>query len=418
MQYTVLQMPVQIQASFMNATETESGILGVKITADSPTPRPIHIALVMDTSGSMEGTRINGVKKTLAILTERLLVGDILTIVGFSSSSKTYLSNFTITEDNRETASLIIAELEASGGTNIESGICELGRVLGTTSPDSVVLLTDGYVNEGITSVAGISSLLKSYIPGVPVYSLGYGDHHNADFMKGLSSRTNGTYTFINNEIALPASIGELLGSLQGEVGKNAMVNFPPSWSCLELNSVSGANVYGAGSLIADKPTWIMFRVEQLEGVTTLEYKDMSGSIVTIPFVVNTSLPSLDVEEQYLRCLTAVALNKATECIQNEKLVDAKNLLVDMLNKITNSLAVTRPLAIRMKARVEEMMEELKIALTAPSGLNLVNLALRTGGAATQYMQQRGVSVHGDVEEFNSPGVAIQTAHMVSQYTQ
>ena len=85
MQYTVLQMPVQIQASFMNATETESGILGVKITADSPTPRPIHIALVMDTSGSMEGTRINGIKKTLAILTERLLVGDILTIVGFSS---------------------------------------------------------------------------------------------------------------------------------------------------------------------------------------------------------------------------------------------------------------------------------------------------------------------------------------------
>jgi hypothetical protein len=65
-----------------------------------------------------------------------------------------------------------VAKLTADGGTNMEAGISMLGSLFtagGSDHPDSLVLLTDGFVNEGITSLAGIHSLLNSYLPNLPV---------------------------------------------------------------------------------------------------------------------------------------------------------------------------------------------------------------------------------------------------------
>jgi hypothetical protein len=42
-------MSVQVYSSYaVVPTETQSGILGVKICAQNPSTRPIHIALVLD----------------------------------------------------------------------------------------------------------------------------------------------------------------------------------------------------------------------------------------------------------------------------------------------------------------------------------------------------------------------------------
>jgi hypothetical protein len=421
-------MSIIVQASFINAPTSEPGILGIKVVSKNPIVRPIHIALVLDTSGSMEGSRIETVKNTLSVLVNRLLVGDKITVISFSSTAKTLLSQVTVSETNRTELTSIIGEINADGGTNIESGIAQLGGLFTSADsahPDSIVLLTDGFINEGITSVAGLYSMLNSYMPGVPVYALGYGDDHNADFMKGLSLRTNGTYTFIDNEIALPASIGDLLGGLQGEVAKNAELIIPTDWTCLELNYVNESTTFGIGSLIADKPTWIMFSVPvNSPSQIQLRYKNVSdGTSVHTMVNISNDLERIEVCEQYMRCLSAVSLDKASNFIKNGQLTAANLEISVMIDKITKSEAARRPLAIRMKAQLAEMSEQIQVTLQTPprirrNGNSHMNLLLRTSSTASRYGQQRGVSSNGDVDIFSSPQMLERTSQMVNQYTQ
>jgi hypothetical protein len=343
-------MSVKVFANYaIVPTATEAGILGIKVVASasaSSVARSIDVAMVLDTSGSMEGERILAVKNTLCCLIDKLMFGDKITVVGFSGRAKVVADNVTITDSaSREALKASVRLLDAEGGTNMEAGVTLLGSLYaGRAMPDSLVLLTDGFVNEGLASVTGIHSLLKSYMPSVPVYALGYGDDHNSDFMRGLSKRTAGTYSFIDGETALPASIGELLGGLQGEVTKSTVATFPSSWTCLELNYTTGDVGYEMGSLIADKPTWAVFSVPAATAATaaTVSFK-IAGASVNVPVTITDELDRVDVVEQQLRCITALALESAGALLRNHRVSEAKDVIELTITKITDSEAAGRP---------------------------------------------------------------------------
>lgn len=413
-------MSQQIKVSARN----ENGIMGYRITATAPTAsavtRPVHLALVMDKSGSMEGDRISSVKKTLNVLIDALELGDKITLVGFSGMASVIINAAVIGDaEARAALKVSVDTLTADGGTNMEAGVVALGALFtGVKAPDSVVVLTDGYVNEGITSVAGIYSLLNSYLPSVPVYALGYGTDHNAEFMRALSSRTNGTYTFLDSEIALPAAIGDLLGGLKGEVAKAAHISFPAHWKCLELNA--GDGVIGMGSLVADKPTWVIFELAAPAAAPvlapSLSYRMVdSGTtyMVSLDSVPADSVTNVELQEQYLRCIVAKALDDASVLLRNYKINDAKILISATVDKISASVAAGGAMAIRMKAQLDEMKEELE------RGGNHQHILLQSSGTAARYTQQRGVSSGGVVDEmFSTPTLRRHQTQMVQQYSQ
>ena len=184
-------------------TATQEGVVGVRIhpTGTVSTQRPIYIALVIDTSGSMKGERINAVKRTLTVLIERLALGDKITLITFANDATRVLRNVTISEASRTEAIAKVAAISAEGGTNMEAGMTALGKcVYNSDKPDAVVILTDGYVNQGINTVGGIYAIYNYFVKGTPIYALGYGAEHNGDFLRGLSIRSRGSYTFVNDE--------------------------------------------------------------------------------------------------------------------------------------------------------------------------------------------------------------------------
>lgn len=422
-------MSVKVFANYAIApSATEAGILGIKVVASAAAAavtRPIDIAMVLDTSGSMEGERILAVKNTLCCLIDKLMIGDKITVVGFSGKAKVVADNVTLTDSaSRELLKASVRLLDADGGTNMEAGVTLLGSLYaGRAMPDSLVLLTDGFVNEGLASVTGIYSLLKSYMPSVPVYALGYGDDHNSDFMRGLSRRTAGTYSFIDGETALPASIGELLGGLQAEVTKSTVATFPSSWTCLELNYTAGDATFDMGSLIADKPTWAVFSVPATgSGSASISFK-LSGASVSLPVTITDELDRVDVVEQQLRCIAALALESAGSLLRNHRVSDAKDVIELTITKIADSEASGRPLAIRMKAHLEEMNAEIGQIMSTPprfrrGGIDFTNLALRTSSTATRYSQQRGATSNGATDDnmFSSPVLIERQSQMVSDY--
>lgn len=420
-------MPVTIKSSFAKMPTAETpGLVAVKIVASDPVSRSVHIGLLTDSSGSMEGDRITSVKRTISVLLDHLNVGDKITLIGFSNKATTIFKDLAILADSSQKAAMneSIDKLTAGGGTNMECGIVELGSALQGSSPlNALVLLTDGHINEGISSCAGLHSLIKSYLKSVPVFTLGYGTDHNADLLKTLSQRTQANYTFIQDEISLPVSIGDMLGALQTEVASESSIGFDNRWSCAEPLAEPASCSFDFGSLIADKPVWAVFNVPNTldTSAMTLKYKE-NGVDYNVSFQpADGQCEILEIVEQELRCLTGVTLNKVTEALKVNKLADAKKLLVDALSLIASSAASNRGLVILMKAQLDETLENVDKILNAPRSPVPLDLLYRTTSLGGNYSAQRGVTQMADATSpgvFSSPAQIQQSQHMTVQYSQ
>lgn len=431
-------------------TADERGKLGVRIlpeaVAASEVIRNINIALVIDQSGSMEGDRIMSVKRTIRLLIQQLQNGDKISLVAFSNRATTLIRSETISDATRRQAEEAVDRLTADGGTNLECGIAELGSFAQQTGmPDAVVILTDGHINEGISSAAGLSSVIGSYLHTTPIYTLGYGTDHNGDLLRSLSTRTCGTYTFIDNEIVLPASVGDLLGGLQGEVAKSAELSYPEEWKCEEPVDQNNPGIRNLGSLIADKATWVMLSLppSAANGDLVLTYKvgDEEKRVVIQPS--DSGLDAVEMEEQFLRCATGHTLDKVAAAIRSYMMDEAKALLEATLADIEASSAKQRPLCIRMKAQLAEIKEEVEQhrvgsgmrrqnAVVGLRGAGLGHMPsidamlLRTTSTASNYGAQRGVTSLGGSALgptasdgiFSSPTAIRRNRQMVSNYSQ
>jgi len=409
-----IKMPVIIKSSFAKLpTATSPGLLGVNISGSDPVVKSIHIGLLMDTSGSMEGDRISSVKRTLSVLINQLRVDDKITVVGFSNAAKVILDSVFITADNKATLIGQIDGLTATGGTNLEAGISGLGQLM-QSPPNAIVVLTDGHINEGLTSVAGLYSMVTSYMKSVPVYTLGYGTEHNADLLKELSSRSKASYTFIQDEIQLPVSMGDMLGGLQTEVASAASIIYDPRWICLEPLAESGP--YDIGSVIADKPMWVVFEVPFGSEGQTITLKYDGAQVEFTPVVDQCS--KQEVLEQHLRCLTGVTLNKVTQAMKYNRITEALALLQAGL-QVLSSYSMS-PLVIRMKAQLDETLEEVqKSQRTNRADAGLLMRLTSLGG---NYSAQRGITQMVNAQTpsrlFSSNTQEETSSRMAARYSQ
>jgi hypothetical protein len=114
----------------------------------------------------MEGERLVAVKKTLH--------AGRVTLVLFGTESRALFRNHLMTEEGKVEFYSAVDALRTEGCTNLGSG---LSALLPCTY-DAVLLLTDGQVNRGVTSTAGLRSMALGLGP-IPYTLLGYGADHN-----------------------------------------------------------------------------------------------------------------------------------------------------------------------------------------------------------------------------------------------
>ena len=403
-------MPITIVSSQITNLNT----LALKILGTGAVQKPIHLALVLDTSGSMEGDRISSVKRTLKVLIDNLRPDDKITVIGFSTGATTLLSAHLITADNKTATMESIDNLQAEGNTNMAAGIEALGRA---TNPDAVVILTDGQINYGITSAAGLISLVRSYVSTTPVYTLGYGVDHNSDLLSSISTKTNGSYTFIDNETMLPISIGNLLGTLQNEVAKSVKILIPDGGTSAELNS-DNTNTYEIGAVVADTPVWAIFKGTGSTDGFKVSYEEQ-GVKITVPVVVDSSLDQLDLIEQWIRCEVSKGIAAISSALKAYNIPEAKRLLVRTMAYVERPDTMTRTLVIRMKAQLDELSSEINVVDQQGCRRNgVLGVALRANTSAMTYNTQRGVSNYAGDDLFSSPVGRMMSGQMASQYTQ
>ncbi len=190
---------------------------------------PLNLALVVDTSGSMEGTAIERAREACGTLLDLLSEGDAVSIVTFGSRAKVVVPSVRITKESREKAKKAVKELAAEGTTDMTAGLAEgLAQVRTKLTPDGIhriVLVGDGVPNEA-ASVLALADQAKA--EHVPVTALGLGNDFDETLMTALAQRSTGTFHFVDDPARVASVFKEQISRMERVVARGARLELIP----------------------------------------------------------------------------------------------------------------------------------------------------------------------------------------------
>lgn len=165
--------------------------------------KPSNLVFLIDTSGSMYSyNKLPYVKKSLAMLLDKLSEKDTVSIVTYASGTEVALEATPATEKDKILD--IIDSLSARGSTAGASGInlaydcAEKAKVEGN---NRIILCTDGDFNVGISSQSELEELIEEKRKsGIYLSVLGFGmGNYKDNIMETLADKGNGNYAYIDN---------------------------------------------------------------------------------------------------------------------------------------------------------------------------------------------------------------------------
>jgi len=211
-------------------------LLRVGVKAESiPADNGSNIVFLVDTSGSMfDSNKLPLAQKALNILQENLTDKDTISIVTYAGTSDVLLEG--VKGSQHDEIREAIDSLEAGGSTNGEGGIEEAYRIAKKYFVDGgnnrVILCTDGDLNVGVSSEAGLIKLVeKKRDSGVFLSCLGFGDGNYQDAkMEALADYGNGNYAYIDCSREAERVLSEELWSTLYTVAKDTkfQIEFNP----------------------------------------------------------------------------------------------------------------------------------------------------------------------------------------------
>lgn len=403
--------------------ENEITYIGVKVLPSTTTnTRNFHLVLVIDTSGSMEGIRIDSVKRTLQLLVNNLDENNRLSLITYSDESRLVWNSKIILNSSRDEMYRDIDNLMANGGTNLEAGFIQI-QISNLYSVDGVFVLTDGHINRGLSSSSALVRLIKGIVPpGTPVSTLGYGSEHNAMLLRDIATNTCGSYTYADAEEMIPTIIGDIVGGLSTTVGTNAYIEIPEGWTLHESGEPIH-NKYYIGSLYSEKPQWVVFRANtrtpipaQIQLFFNIQNNQRRLSIS------NYSTENIDdILIQKFRCDVSRCILQAIDQLRTNN-VTAKQTLQNCLHTLESSRVNNHIMVIQMISRITEMIDSIPTHSNLTHGMPAMPAGLnRMVSAATVLQTQSGymsADPQNNVSLFSSPRMIRDTTALVSQYSQ
>lgn len=196
---------------------------------------PIHIIAVIDISGSMQfDDKLENVKKSLKAILEFMNSTDMLSLVTFSKSSDIIAQRTLTTPENKYILSQAISCIDVDCSTNLSSGLISGFECEDDALPErgavskyktSILLLTDGEANEGITNPDSIIDLIHDQSSAsVNIYTFGYGTDHNAALLSLIADEKDGAYNVVNSLENVASAIGSAFGSIASCIAQNIVV--------------------------------------------------------------------------------------------------------------------------------------------------------------------------------------------------
>jgi Mg-chelatase subunit ChlD len=212
---------------------------------------PIHIIAVIDISGSMQFyNKLENVKKSLKAILEFMTTTDMISIITFSKNSDVIARRMQTTPENKYIITQKISQIDVDCSTNLSSGLisgfeCQIrSDVADGNHKTSILLLTDGEANEGITEPDTLINLIRSECSvNTTVYTFGYGMDHNASLLSLIADECNGGYNIVNSLENVATAIGCAFGTIASCVAQNISVEGAEFYSGFPTTIYGGARL-------------------------------------------------------------------------------------------------------------------------------------------------------------------------------
>ena len=399
------------------------------------------LVAVVDKSGSMGGMKMDSVKLTLEFIISKLTGKDKLGIVEYDTHTYTSLPLTHMDDIGKQRANNIVNEIRVGTSTNLSDGLCEGMRLLSSSIPSSssslpstdnmrnntissVLLMTDGLPNQGITSSKGILQKMKMVGEEIStpfsVNTFGYGDAHDASLLKEISSSAEGTYYYINGRESIASSFADCLGGLVSVVAQSMEITitaalnhtidhihtphpvreiipfqsyrislgniqageerdllFDLSLPSIPFHSLPSSNL--ANSAVYHLTlTYFDVQVEEMKEVKeeVMIMRCGEGEIIT------PNSPNSLVDRHRNRVLSADALEKAKKMAEERKFNEGKDLLLAIIHSIqsspSSSHSLCQSLIKELETSLSLMQDESNYSLRGQYHLNRLSQSIST----------------------------------------
>lgn len=176
------------------------------------------VIVVLDTSGSMEGEKIEQAREALLYVLDHLNPEDRFNIVEFSTGAREYDRGLLPASEASE-AKEWVERLGATGGTDINLALLSALDMVESERPTMLLFLTDGLPTEGEIEIDRILSNAADAAPDtVRLFAFGVGDDVDTILLDTLSSEHHGRTTYVRPGQALNEAVSGFYAGITAPV--------------------------------------------------------------------------------------------------------------------------------------------------------------------------------------------------------
>jgi Ca-activated chloride channel family protein len=184
---------------------------------------PLSLAVVLDTSGSMSGEKIEQAKDAVVRMIREMRDDDEVALVRYSSDAS-LVQPLARVGTVRGRLIDLVRDLTAEGGTNIPSGLSRGESALseaGRGRVRRVILVSDGLDGSRVQS----ERLAKDdFERGITISSLGIGTDFDERYMAGVAEAGHGNFAFVRDGSSLASFLTRELKETASTVVENSRV--------------------------------------------------------------------------------------------------------------------------------------------------------------------------------------------------